>query len=97
MLGEDAKAREYMEVKSFLANDDVYHDLKARQEAGETFSQREQNAINKFMANHERNEANISQKYGIIRGEDGEMHKSNTQQTTTIITHKYTQTSINER
>ena len=97
LLGEDAKAREYMEVKSFLANDDVYHDLKARQEAGETFSQREQNAINKFMANHERNEANISQKYGIIRGEDGEMHKSNTQQTTTIITHKYTQTSINER
>ncbi|MBQ8870290.1 MAG: hypothetical protein IJ019_02815 [Alphaproteobacteria bacterium] len=76
LLGGSSKAADRMAVKSFLMNDDIYGDLKARQEAGETFSTSEQAAISRFMTNHEQAETTMAQKYGLVRGDDGEMHKT---------------------
>ena len=79
LLGKGAKATDQMAVKSFLMNDDIYNSLKIRAEAGETFSASEQSAIAGFMENHEKAETIMSEKYGIVRGHDGEMYKSSEQ------------------
>ncbi|MBE6451726.1 MAG: hypothetical protein E7016_07190 [Alphaproteobacteria bacterium] len=84
LLGDTSKAADRMAVKSFLINDDIYHDLKLRQEAGETFSASEQSAITKFMTSHEQSETTLSEKYGIVRGDDGEMHKAPAQENTSV-------------
>ena len=65
-----------MAVKSFLVNDDIYHDILSRQANGETFNPTEQAAIDKFMQTHQEAEVKLQQTYGIVRGNDGEMHKA---------------------
>ncbi len=81
LLGDNTSAKGVMEVKSLLMNDDIYSDLKARVDSGETFSESEQKAITKFMANHEERSATIMEKYGLIRDKDGEVHRAQNSQT----------------
>ena len=81
LLGDNTSAKAVMEVKSLLMNDDIYSDLKARVDNGETFSESEQKAITKFMANHEERSATIMEKYGLIRDKDGEVHRAQNSQT----------------
>ncbi len=72
---KSATVSDRMAVKNFLMNDDIYNDLKARIDSGETFATSETAAINKFMASHESTQETIMQKYGLARGNDGEIYK----------------------
>ena len=82
LLDSAMRAKDQLAVKSFLMNDDIYADLKHRIDSGEQFSASESKAISTFMENHEVQEQLMAEKYGIVRGEDGEMYKSQTQSQT---------------
>ena len=81
-LGEDAKAKEVLEFKTFLIQDEIYKDITSKEASGVEFTAEQKESIAKFKQQHEEKFSALQEKHNLERGDNGKIAVSqNTTQT----------------
>ena len=77
-LGDDAKAKDVLEFKNFLMQDEIYKDIIAKETSGVEFTAEQKEAIAEFKQVHEERFSALQEKHNLERGNNGKIAVSKT-------------------